>query len=76
MLPLGFCRSFSATFVERIARTVSVYPTDDWVFIVDNRDTHASESLVEWRNFKTRTVHWRRAYLWPSDLDVSSLHQP
>ena len=35
-------------FVEHIARTVSVDPTGEWVFIVDNLDTLASESLVEW----------------------------
>ena len=35
-------------FVEHIARTVSVDPKGEWVFIVDNLNTHASESLVEW----------------------------
>ena len=27
-------------------------------------------------NFKTPNVHWRRASMWPRDLDVSSLLQP
>ena len=35
-------------FVEHIAQTVSVDPTGEWIFIVDNLNTHASESLVEW----------------------------
>ena len=35
-------------FVAHIARTVSVDPTREWIFIVDNLNTHASESLVEW----------------------------
>jgi transposase len=35
-------------FVDHIARTVSIDPTGEWIFIVDNLNTHASESLVEW----------------------------
>ena len=35
-------------FVEHIARTVSVDPKGEWVFIVDNLNTHASEGLVKW----------------------------
>ena len=35
-------------FVDHIARTVSSDPTGEWIFIVDNLNTHASESLVEW----------------------------
>ena len=35
-------------FVEHIARTVTLEPTGEWIFIVDNLNTHASESLVEW----------------------------
>jgi transposase len=35
-------------FVAHIARTVSVDPTGEWIFLVDNLNTHASESLVEW----------------------------
>lgn len=35
-------------FVAHIARTVSVDPTGEWIFIVDNLNTHASESLVNW----------------------------
>jgi hypothetical protein len=35
-------------FVAHIARTVSIDPTGEWVFVVDNLNTHASESLVEW----------------------------
>src|SRR3954470_15537686 len=35
-------------FVGHIARTVSADPTGEWVFIVDNPNTHASESLVRW----------------------------
>ena len=35
-------------FVDHIARTVSLDPTGEWVFVVDNLNTHASESLVIW----------------------------
>jgi transposase len=35
-------------FVEHIARTVNLDPTGEWVFVVDNLNTHASESLVRW----------------------------
>lgn len=35
-------------FVDHVARTVSVDPTGEWIFIVDNLNTHASESLVQW----------------------------
>lgn len=35
-------------FVGHIARTVSIDPTGEWIFIVDNLNTHASEGLVEW----------------------------
>jgi len=35
-------------FVEHIARTVKLDPTGDWIFVVDNLNTHASESLVHW----------------------------
>ena len=35
-------------FVDHIARTVNLDPTGEWIFLVDNLNTHASESLVEW----------------------------
>src|SRR6478752_8755878 len=35
-------------FVDHIARTVSIDPAGEWIFIVDNLNTHASESLVRW----------------------------
>jgi hypothetical protein len=35
-------------FVEHIARTVNLDPTGEWIFVVDNLNTHASESLVKW----------------------------
>ena len=35
-------------FVAHLARTVNLDPTGEWVFIVDNLNTHASESLVNW----------------------------
>lgn len=35
-------------FVDHIARTVSVDPTGEWIFILDNLNTHVSESLVRW----------------------------
>jgi transposase len=35
-------------FVEHIARTVNIDPTGEWIFVVDNLNTHASESLVKW----------------------------
>ena len=33
-------------FVEHIARTVNLDPTGDWIFVIDNLNTHVSESLV------------------------------
>jgi hypothetical protein len=35
-------------FVEHIARTVATHPEDGWVFLVDQLNTHKSESLVCW----------------------------
>jgi transposase len=35
-------------FVGHIARTVGIDPTGEWIFIVDNLNTHASEGLVRW----------------------------
>ena len=35
-------------FVQHIARTVSSDPTANWNFVVDNLNTHVSESLVKW----------------------------
>ena len=35
-------------FVQHIARTVSLDPAGHWIFVVDNLNTHASESLVKW----------------------------
>jgi transposase len=35
-------------FVEHLARTVNIDPTGEWIFVVDNLNTHASESLVRW----------------------------
>ncbi len=35
-------------FVQHIARTVSLAPAGNWIFVVDNLNTHASESLVKW----------------------------
>jgi hypothetical protein len=35
-------------FVDHIARTVNLDPTGEWIFIVDNLNTHVSESLVKW----------------------------
>ena len=35
-------------FVAHIARTVNLDPTGEWIFIVDNLNTHASEGLAEW----------------------------
>ena len=35
-------------FVAHIARTVNIDPTGEWIFIVDNLNTHASEGLVKW----------------------------
>lgn len=35
-------------FVEHIARTVNLDPQSSWIFVVDNLNTHASESLVKW----------------------------
>src|SRR5271170_2313040 len=35
-------------FVDHIARTVNLDPTGEWIFVVDNLNTHASESLVNW----------------------------
>jgi transposase len=35
-------------FVAHIARTVSLDPAGEWIFIVDDLNTHASEGLVGW----------------------------
>lgn len=35
-------------FVAHISRTVSLDPDGEWVFIVDNLNTHLSEGLVRW----------------------------
>ena len=35
-------------FVAHIARTVSLDPQREWIFILDNLNTHLSESLVCW----------------------------
>jgi hypothetical protein len=35
-------------FVAHIARTVSLDPQGEWIFVVDNLNTHVSESLVNW----------------------------
>ena len=35
-------------FVEHIARTVQTDDTAEWIFVVDNLNTHQSASLVEW----------------------------
>jgi hypothetical protein len=37
-----------AEFVEHIKRTVSLDPEGEWVLVVDNLNTHVSESLVSW----------------------------
>jgi transposase len=35
-------------FVAHIARTVNLDPLAPWIFVVDNLNTHVSESLVHW----------------------------
>ena len=35
-------------FVDHIERTVNHDSTGEWIFLVDNLNTHASESLVRW----------------------------
>ena len=35
-------------FVEHIAQTVSNDPQGEWIFIVDQLNTHQSETLVRW----------------------------
>ena len=35
-------------FVAHVARTVSLDPEGEWIFVVDNLNTHVSESLVNW----------------------------
>ena len=35
-------------FVQHLARTVATDPTGKFVFVMDNLNTHASESLVRW----------------------------
>lgn len=47
------CPTLGATrtepeFVDHIARTVDTDPAGEWIFIVDNLNTHASEGLVRW----------------------------
>lgn len=35
-------------FASHIAQTVARHPKDDWIFIVDQLNTHQSETLVRW----------------------------
>ena len=35
-------------FVAHIARTVNLDPEAEWIFVIDNLNTHVSESLVNW----------------------------
>lgn len=37
-----------ADFVQHVAQTVNTDPGASWVFVVDNLNIHASESLVQW----------------------------
>lgn len=37
-----------ADFVQHVAQTVSTDPEASWVFVVDNLNIHASESLAQW----------------------------
>jgi len=37
-----------ADFVQHVAQTVATDPQASWVFVVDNLNIHASESLVNW----------------------------
>ena len=37
-----------ADFVQHVAQTVATDPQASWVFVVDNLNIHASESLVQW----------------------------
>ena len=37
-----------ADFVAHIAQTVEIAPNEAWIFIVDQLNTHQSESLVRW----------------------------
>ena len=37
-----------ADFVQHIAQTVATDPEASWVFVVDNLNIHASETLVQW----------------------------
>jgi transposase len=37
-----------ADFVQHVAQTVATDPEASWVFVVDNLNIHASESLVKW----------------------------
>ena len=34
-------------FVKHIGQTIDLHPTDGWIFVVDNLNTHCSEKLVE-----------------------------
>jgi transposase len=44
---LGSTRT-EADFVQHVAQTVATDPQASWVFVVDNLNIHASESLVHW----------------------------
>jgi len=37
-----------ADFVQHVMQTVATDPSASWVFVVDNLNIHASESLVQW----------------------------
>jgi hypothetical protein len=44
---LGATRT-EADFVGHVAQTVATDPSASWVFVVDNRNIHASAGLVQW----------------------------
>ena len=45
-LSLGATRT-EADFANHIANTVTLAPTNSWIFISDNLNTHQSATLVE-----------------------------
>ena len=64
----GACRLVFKMFVTMAEGLDCTY--DQWVRLFRGAVHEAG------RNFKTPTVDWRRASLWPRDLDLSSLLQP
>lgn len=78
-------------FVQHVARTVATDPTGQWVFVLDNLNTHVSASLVRWvaevceievdlgEKGKRGVLHWqatRRTFLSDSSHRIRFVYTP